>query len=37
MTADPETRAYRRLNELKASGKDVSYDQVSKAFWNETA
>ena len=28
MTADPETRAYRRLNELKANGKDVSYDQV---------
>ena len=28
MTADPETRAYRRLNELKANGKDVSYNQV---------
>lgn len=28
MTADPETRAYRRLNELKANGKNVSYDEV---------
>ncbi|MGB0178545.1 MAG: (d)CMP kinase [Flavobacteriales bacterium] len=28
MTADPETRAYRRLNEMKENGKDVSYDEV---------
>ena len=27
-TADPETRAYRRLNEMKENGKDVSYDEV---------
>ena len=28
MTADPETRAYRRLKEMKENGKDVSYDDV---------
>ncbi|MDA0946209.1 MAG: (d)CMP kinase [Bacteroidetes bacterium] len=28
MTADPETRAYRRLNELKGQGKQVSYNEV---------
>ena len=28
MTADPETRAYRRLRELQLAGKDVSYDDV---------
>ena len=28
MTADPETRAYRRLNEMRENGKDVSYDEV---------
>lgn len=28
MTADPETRAYRRLHELQAAGKKVSYDEV---------
>ncbi|MDA0728881.1 MAG: (d)CMP kinase [Bacteroidetes bacterium] len=28
MTADPETRAYRRLNELKSQGKQVSYNEV---------
>lgn len=28
MTADPETRAYRRLNEMREKGKNVSYDEV---------
>ena len=28
MTADTETRAYRRLNELKAQGKEVTFDEV---------
>lgn len=28
MTADPETRAYRRLRELQDNGKKVSYDEV---------
>jgi cytidylate kinase len=28
MTADPETRAYRRLHELQSAGKKVSYDEV---------
>ena len=28
MTADPETRAYRRLNEMMEKGKNVSYDEV---------
>lgn len=28
MTADPETRAYRRLRELQDNGKKVSYDDV---------
>ena len=28
MTADPETRAYRRLRELQKNGKNVSYNEV---------
>lgn len=28
MTADPEVRAWRRLKELKAKGKDSTYDEV---------
>ena len=28
MTADPETRAYRRLNEMREKGKNVSYNEV---------
>ena len=28
MTADPETRAYRRLRELQENGKNVSYNEV---------
>ena len=28
MTADPETRAYRRLRELQGNGKNVSYNEV---------
>ena len=28
MTADPEVRAWRRLRELKAAGKEVTYDEV---------
>ena len=28
MTADPEVRAWRRLKELKGSGKNVTYDEV---------
>lgn len=28
MTADPETRAYRRLREMQNAGKKVSYDDV---------
>ena len=28
MTADPEVRAWRRLSELKAKGKDSTYDEV---------
>jgi cytidylate kinase len=28
MTADPETRAYRRLREMQNAGKKVSYDEV---------
>jgi cytidylate kinase len=28
MTADPEVRAWRRLTEMKESGKNVTYDEV---------